>query len=62
MSENNIQLSYPQQALDLEGVANARELGGYVMLDGRKIRRGMLLRSGNLYNATEEDVAKLTNE
>lgn len=60
--KNSIELSYNRQSLHLEGVANARELGGYIMQDGRKIRSGMLIRSGNLYNATEEDVTKLAHE
>lgn len=48
--------------IGLEGVANARDLGGYVMPDGRRIREGLLLRSGNLMRATEEDKRRLRDE
>lgn len=45
--------------LGLQNVVNARELGGYVMPDGRRIRNGMLLRGGSLTKASDEDMAKL---
>ena len=48
--------------IGLEGVANARDLGGYVMRDGRRIREGLLLRSGNLMRATPEDKRRLQEE
>jgi len=31
--------------LHLEGVPNARDLGGYQTADGRRVRRGMIYRS-----------------
>ena len=52
-------ITFEQQGIGLQGVANARELGGYVMQDGRRIRRGRLLRSGNLFTATDADLARL---
>ena len=45
--------------LPFEGIENARELGGLVMQDGRSIRWGKLVRSGNLALASEQDVAIL---
>ena len=42
-----------------EGIANARDLGGIRAADGRRIRRGMLLRTGNLSAATEADRKQL---
>ena len=33
------------QGIGLEGVGNARELGGYVAGDGRTVRRGVFLRT-----------------
>ncbi len=48
--------------LGLTGVANARELGGYVTADGRTIASGKLLRTARLHDATEEDINKLANE
>ncbi|MCQ2287097.1 MAG: tyrosine-protein phosphatase [Bacteroidales bacterium] len=54
--------TFETQKIDLEGVANARELGGYVMQDGRRIRHGLLLRSGTLNTATDDDIRKLHDE
>ncbi|MCH1981294.1 tyrosine-protein phosphatase [Ruminococcus sp. OA3] len=39
---------------------NARQLGGYRCADGRRIKDGVLLRSGKLSGATEEDIQLLT--
>lgn len=51
-----------QQLIGLEGVLNARDLGGYEMADGRRIRKGLLLRTGCLNTATDEDVRRLEDE
>lgn len=48
--------------IGLEGVENARELGGYVMEDGRVVRKGVLLRSGKLASATADDKRRLREE
>lgn len=45
--------------LAFEGIENARELGGLVMQDGRSIRYGKLVRSGELSKASDSDVAVL---
>ena len=47
------------RAIAFEGIENARDMGGLVMQDGRTIRSGMLLRSGNLNKASDADVAIL---
>ena len=47
------------RTLSFEGIENARELGGLVMQDGRKIRSGKLVRSGELSKASDADVALL---
>ena len=47
------------RTLPFEGIENARELGGLVMQDGRSIRWGKLVRSGNLALASDQDVAIL---
>ena len=52
-------VSAEKQAVPLEGVANAWQLGGYVTEDGRKVRENALIRSGTLSNATEEDINTL---
>ncbi len=51
--------SFSSLLLPLENVPNARELGGYVMNDGRKIRRGLLLRCGTLSRASDNDLSVL---
>jgi protein-tyrosine phosphatase len=48
-----------ERILSMEGIDNARELGGLVMQDGRKIRHGALVRSGDLFKASDNDVAIL---
>jgi protein-tyrosine phosphatase len=42
--------------LGLEGVPNARDLGGYRCADGRAVRPGLLFRSEALTYATETDL------
>lgn len=48
-----------ERTIPFERIENGRELGGLVMPDGRSIRRGMLVRSGNLSKASDQDVAIL---
>lgn len=43
----------------LTGVRNFRDVGGVPTADGRRLRRGVLYRSGHLAHATEEDAAFL---
>ena len=49
-------------SLHLEGVPNAWQLGGYVTEDGKKVRDNVLMRSGNLRDATEEDIQMLSED
>ncbi len=51
--------SLSTQKIGLKSVINARELGGYVLPDGRRIRRGLLLRGGSFAALTPEDRATL---
>ena len=48
-----------QRTIAFEGVENARDMGGLVMQDGKKICTGKLIRSGNLSKASDSDVAIL---
>lgn len=48
--------------IELEGLANTRDLGGIKTQDGRTVKHKMLLRSGALANATEHDAAALIDE
>ncbi len=56
------EVSIEKQAIALDGVVNARQLGGYVGADGRRIRDGVLLRSANLSTLTEEGVRVLQEQ
>jgi protein tyrosine/serine phosphatase len=45
--------------IELEGVINFRDFGGYAGADGRRVRRGRLFRSGHHTVATDADLARL---
>lgn len=51
--------SSQNRILSFENIENGRELGGLTMQDGRSIRYGCLVRSGNLSKASDADVAVL---
>ena len=51
-----------KQTLNLNSVGNARELGGYPTLDGRKVKHGVLLRTAALYGISSDDVTRLTKD
>ena len=44
----------------LRGAPNARDLGGLPTMDGRKVRTGLLLRSGELAGITDADARTLS--
>lgn len=48
--------------IELEGLPNTRDLGGMMTKDGRRIKTKKLLRSGQLFFATEKDKEILLNE
>lgn len=48
-------MSHLPGSIGLTGVKNARELGGIPAAGGKKVRKGLLLRTGALCDATEED-------
>ena len=41
--------------VSLEGVRNARDLGGWIGLDGRRVKQGMALRTGGLNNNAKNE-------
>lgn len=43
-------------------IPNVRDLGDYVLPNGKAIRKGLLLRGGYLTYATDEDLSRLNNE
>ncbi|MBP0463406.1 tyrosine-protein phosphatase [Roseomonas sp. PWR1] len=46
-------------ALPLDGASNVRDLGGWRVADGRRVRPGMVWRSAALHGLTEADLARL---
>lgn len=52
---------YAQQFLPLEGIVNVRDLGGYPVLDGRRVRGGVLLRAAHLAGASDLDIQYLSS-
>ena len=51
-----------ERFLDTQGIHNFRDYGGYSVEGGGKVRRGLLFRSGQHVEATDEDlqaIAKL---
>lgn len=45
----------------LRGAPNFRDFGGYVAADGRRVRRGILFRSGKLAALTQSDLARVAD-
>ncbi|RAK57787.1 tyrosine-protein phosphatase [Phenylobacterium deserti] len=45
--------------IDLEGIDNFRDFGGYATACGRGVKRGRLFRSANHHRATEADLQRL---
>ncbi|GGW82542.1 protein-tyrosine-phosphatase [Streptomyces lucensis JCM 4490] len=51
----------PSTEPELTGVRNFRDVGGLPTVDGRRVRHGVLFRSGHLAHATEQDAAFLAS-
>jgi protein-tyrosine phosphatase len=51
----------PSTEPELTGVRNFRDVGGLPTVDGRRVRRGVLFRSGHLAHATDRDTAFLAS-
>ncbi|MER5547390.1 tyrosine-protein phosphatase [Streptomyces sp. NPDC001118] len=51
----------PSTEPELAGVRNFRDVGGLPTMDGRRVRQGVLFRSGHLAHATEDDAAFLAS-
>jgi protein-tyrosine phosphatase len=51
----------PSTEPELAGVRNFRDVGGLPTVDGRRVRHGVLFRSGHLAHATDEDAAFLAS-
>ena len=53
------QVANSQRAIVFDGIENARDMGGLVMQNGQIVSTGMLIRSGCLAKASDNDVAVL---
>ncbi|MCH3967076.1 MAG: tyrosine-protein phosphatase [Atopobiaceae bacterium] len=62
MSDATKGATFSTQAITLPDVHNARDMGGYVGADGSQVRRGLLLRTGDLDDATEEGMRILEHD
>ncbi|MFH8337204.1 tyrosine-protein phosphatase [Streptomyces sp. AM6-12] len=51
----------PSTEPELAGVRNFRDVGGLPTVDGRRLRHGVLFRSGHLAHATAQDAAFLSS-
>ena len=51
--------SADERVVGLQGQPNFRDIGGYETRDGRKVRTGLIYRSGELPRLTDEDMEKL---
>ena len=56
------EITVESQTISMTGIGNARELGGYRTDDGRRVKRGVLLRTAALANASEEDIKRLVDD
>lgn len=49
------------RTVDIEGVSNSRDIGGYITVDGLRIKQGMIYRSAKLDDITELGKYTLVN-
>jgi protein-tyrosine phosphatase len=49
----------PGLSMGLEKAPNARDLGGYVAADGRRVGRGLLFRADSLHRLSDADLAAM---
>ena len=51
-----------EQTINMMTISNARELGGYKNRDGKTVRKGVLLRTAALTEASQEELNALIND
>ena len=54
-------MTFAEQRINTPSIINARELGGYVLPSGARVRRGLLLRGGSLASASDADIRLLSD-
>lgn len=59
---SNKDICFKTQSIGLEGAINTRELGGYILPCGKKIKRGLLIRGANLNKLSAKDKDILINQ
>ena len=59
---NEQKVTEEAQTLNMSTISNARELGGYQTRDGKTVRKGVLLRTGALTDASQEELDSLIND
>jgi len=50
-----------ERQVPLDGQHNFRDIGGYETIDGRKVKRGLIYRSGELGRLSDKDVERLAS-
>lgn len=55
-------ITFESRQIPLASVTNARQLGGYIGADGRRVKNNVLIRTGKLDNLSDSDAEKLSKE
>lgn len=61
VTSESAEVSLENQLLDID-IGNARQLGGYVTADGRKVKDNLLIRTADISAISEETAKKLSEE